>query len=73
MNGEKNGKRIHVLIFESESHNAIQELLRSVSRILSPKVNILSYQVDDSFFRMVLASLREGVALSRFAKNEGGR
>ncbi len=68
MNGEKNQKKIHVLIFESESYNAIQELSRRVSRILPPKVNILSYQVDDGFFRLVLAGLREGAALTRVRK-----
>ncbi len=65
MNDEKYDKRIHVLIFESESYSAIQELLRSVSRILPPKVNILSYHVDDGFFRLVLAGLREGASLTR--------
>ena len=73
MKNERYEKRIHVLIFESESHAAIQELLRSVSRVLPPNVNILNYQVDDSLFRVVLASLREGVSLTGFGKDRGGR
>ncbi|MEK6919651.1 MAG: hypothetical protein AABX62_01255 [Thermoproteota archaeon] len=73
MKNETYDKRIHVLIFESESHSAIQELLRSVSKVLPPNVNILNYQVDDSLFRVVLASLREGVSLTGFGKNRGGR
>ena len=73
MKNEAYDKRIHVLIFESESHSAIQELLRSVSKVLPPNVNILNYQVDDSLFRIVLASLREGVSLTGFGKNRGGR
>ncbi len=73
MKNETYDKRIHVLIFESESHSAIQELLRSVSKVLPPNVNILNYQVDDSLFRIVLASLREGVSLTGFGKNRGGR
>lgn len=73
MNHERYEKKIHVLIFESESHSAIQEILRTASRILPGNVNILSYQLDDSFFRLVLASLREGTALSVSGKNRGGR
>jgi len=73
LKNETYDKRIHVLIFESESHSAIQELLRSVSKVLPPNVNILNYQVDDSLFRIVLASLREGVSLTGFGKNRGGR
>lgn len=73
MKNETYDKRIHVLIFESESHSAIQELLRSVSRVLPANVNILNYQVDDSLFRLVLASLREGASLTGFGKNRGGR
>lgn len=73
MEHERFDKRIHVLIFESESHNAIQEILRNVSRILPGNVNILSYQVDDSLFRVVLASLREGASLSYLGKKRGGR
>ena len=64
LNIERYDKRIHVLIFESESRTAIQELLQSLSRTLSSNVNVLNYEVDDSFFRLVLASLREGAALS---------
>ncbi len=73
MNIERSDKRIHVLIFESESHSAIQELLAGLSSGLPSNVNVLNYQVDDSFFRVVLASLREGVALSGRGKNRGGR
>ncbi len=64
MNSTRQGKRIHVLIFESESHNAIQKVLRSVSKVLPANVNTLVYQVDDTLFRLVLSSLREGVSLS---------
>lgn len=70
---QRHDKRIHVLIFESESGTVIRKLMRSISRVLPPNVNILSYQVDDGFFRVVLASLRESAALSGPAKNRGGR
>lgn len=73
MNRERHDKRIHILIFESESHGAIQEILRTASKMLPGNVNILSFQLDDSFFRLVLASLREGTALSVSGKNRGGR
>ena len=64
MKSARQNKRIHVLIFESESHNAIQRVLRSVSKALPANVNTLIYQVDDTLFRLVLSSLREGVSLS---------
>ncbi len=64
MRSVRQDKRIHVLIFESESHNAIQTVLRSVSKVLPANVNTLIYQVDDTLFRLVLSSLREGVSLS---------
>lgn len=48
MDHERYDKRIHVLIFESKSHNAMQEILRNVCRVLPGNVNILNYQVDDS-------------------------
>ncbi len=64
MNSARHDKRIHVLIFESESHSAIQMVLRSVSKVLPENVNTLVYQVDDTLFRLVLSSLREGVSLS---------
>jgi len=70
---ERREKRIHVLIFESESQNSIQEILSSVARVLPGNVNMLTYQVDDTLFRLVLASLREGAALSYAGKNRGGR
>ncbi len=64
MKSARQDKRIHVLIFESESPNAIQTVLRSVSKVLPANVNTLVYQVDDTLFRLVLSSLREGVSLS---------
>ncbi len=64
MKSARQVKRIHVLIFESESHNAIQTVLRTVSKVLPANVNTLVYQVDDTLFRLVLSSLREGVSLS---------
>ncbi len=64
MKVERYDKRIHVVIFESESRAAIQELLRNVSRKLPANVNILNYQVEDTLFRMVLASLRAGASLT---------
>ncbi len=64
MKSARHDKRIHVLIFESESHNAIQTVLRTVSKVLPANVNTLVYQVDDTLFRLVLSSLREGVSLS---------
>jgi len=55
---------IHVLVFESESYGAIHELIEVVSKEMPSKVNVLSYRVDDTLLRLVLASLREGAALS---------
>ncbi len=57
------------MIFESESHNAIETVLRRVRKVLPANVNTLMYQVDDTLFRLVLSSLREGVSLSsRYGK-----
>ncbi len=62
-----------MLIFESESYAAISRLLENLSSALVSNVNVLSYEVDDSFFRLVLASLREATALSGREKNRGGQ
>ena len=60
MKNQRHDRRIHVLIFESENQTVIRELMRSISRVLPPKVNILSYQVDDGFFRVVLGESAGG-------------
>jgi len=61
-------RRIHVLLFESESRLAVQELLQVVSKNLPSNINILIYEVDDTLFRMVLTSLQEAAALSSGGK-----
>src|SRR5438093_3808065 len=66
-------KRIHVLLFESESRSAVQELLQIVSKKFPSNINILIYEVEDTLFRMVLTSLQEAASLSSEGNNRVGR
>ena len=45
--------------------------MENLSKTLVSNVNVLSYEVDSSFFRLIFASLREGAALSGREKKIG--
>ena len=53
------------MVWQHSKNTGIKaRLLENLSKTLVSNVNVLSYEVDGSFFRLFFASLPEGAALS---------